>query len=291
MNVRWTAVLSALALAVTFSSCSKKSGQVVSQEPQISWAGSLEEAEAASQKTGDPILASFEAYWCPWSRLLRDSIYTNRAVRESLAAYECVAIDADRDSGLCATYDIKLYPTVLVLDSYGNEINRITGCCSPQDLLKRLAAPGRTDQLLAEMFRKEEQSGNDPEFLVSFGDLLRDMGTYDGALIRYERAALLDRDNKLGICEEATFAMAECCMLAGEYEEAGRRFEAFSESGFAGDRSGEAMILGALCYERARDTKDAVALLEDYVRSYRRGPYYDLAAKKIETLKAPRGSR
>lgn len=285
MRLAALAALMALVVLGVILSCSKENSQVQSQEVEIFWFKSLEEAEAVAQRTGDPILASFGAYWCPWSRLVRDSLYTDRAVRDSLTSYKCVAIDADRDSSLCKTYDIKLYPTVLVLDPYGNELNRVTGYYSPEDFLRRLSSPGRNDQVLAEMFRREEQAGDDAEFLMNFGDLLRDMGTYDGALMRYERAAQIDKGNRLGISEEATFATAECCMLAGEYKEAGRRFELFAESGFSSDRRGEALILGALCYEQAGDVKNAVALLEDYLRSNRRGAYSDLATKRLETLK------
>jgi len=284
---RSLSVLLFLAGAV-MTSCSQERDVPQSREPSIAWSGTLDEAKMEAQKTGDRILASFEAYWCTWSRLLRESLYVNPAVIESLGAYKCVAIDGDKDSSLCREYDVRVYPTIIVMDPYGGEIERIIGYCPPHDFLKRLSLVRQTDEMLADMFRRETTSENDPEFLMDFGDLLRNMGTYDAALMRYEKAAAMDKGNRLGICEEATYAMAECCMLAGEYKEAGRRFGLFTESYPTSETGEEALLLGALCYEQRGDRKDALDLLGKYLMTYRTGSFVDFVRNKREALKARR---
>lgn len=284
-------VLSALLLlaAAVLTSCSQERDVPQPREPAIAWSATLNEAEIEAQKTGDRILASFEAYWCPWSRALRESLYADPAVVESLGAYRCVAIDGDRDSALAREYDVRLYPTIIVMDAYGAELERIIGYCPPRDFLRRLSLIRQTDEMLADMFRLEAASENDPEFLMDFGDLLRNMGTYDAALIRYEKAAAMDKGNRLGICEEATYAMAECCMLAGEYGEAGRRFGLFAESYPGSEQSAEGLLVGARCYEQADDRKDAIELLGKYILTYRTAPLADFVRAKREALKAGTG--
>ncbi|HVP58814.1 MAG TPA: thioredoxin family protein [bacterium] len=265
--------------------CSKERETLQPPQPAIAWSSTLTEAKLEAQKTGDRILASFEAYWCPWSRLLRESLYVDPAVVDSLASFKCVSIDADRDTALCAEYDIQLYPTIVIMDAYGGEIERLVGYYSPDEFLSRLSSIRLRDALVADTFRREEQSANDPRFLMDFADLLRNVGTYDAALLRYEKAADLDKNNLLGIYEEATYAMAECDLLAGKYREAGDRFSFFVKSNGSSDRCGEATVLAALCYERARDRADAIAMLEAYLKSFK-GEYSDFAAKRLADLRA-----
>jgi len=279
------AILPVCILAVLFAFCSRDREITQPQPPAIDWSGTLDEAKIEAQKTGRSILVSFEAYWCPWSRLLRESLYVAPAVIESLRSYKCVAIDADRDSSLCGEYDVNLYPTIIVMDPYGGELQRIVGYYPPQEFLRQLSYVRQGDQVLREMFRKEEQSRDDPRFLMDFGNLLRNMGTYDAALLRYERAGQMDRGNKLGIAEEAAFAMAECNMLAGQFGEAGNRFKVFAEAGPGNEQCEEAAILAALCYQEAKDRKSAIAALEEYLRGNRDGVFSEFARARIAALK------
>jgi tetratricopeptide (TPR) repeat protein len=270
------------------ASCSKERETPRALGPSIAWSSTLAEAKLEAQKTGDRILASFEAYWCPWSRLLRESLYTNPAVIDSLASFKCVSLDADRDTAVCAEYDIRLYPTIIVMDPYGGEIDRMVGYHSPDEFLARLSSLRARDALVAEMFKREEQSADDPSFLMDLADLLRNSGTYDAALLRYERAANLDKDKRLGIYEEATYAMAECSLLAGAYREAGDRFRFFVNTNPTSERCGEATMLAALCYERAKDRRTAVEMLGTYLAG-QKGEFTEFASKRLAELRTGAG--
>ncbi|MFC1800408.1 hypothetical protein ACFL2Z_05850, partial [Candidatus Eisenbacteria bacterium] len=84
---------------------------------------------------------------------------------------------------------------------------RITGFCTPEEFIEGLVRiEGRSDRL-AEMFRLEETRANDQGFLIAFGKLLMEIGMYDGALIRFDRASQIDSDDRFGTLEEATYAM------------------------------------------------------------------------------------
>ncbi|MFZ1946047.1 MAG: thioredoxin fold domain-containing protein [bacterium] len=272
----------ALCLVLALSICCSKDRGATDLGPRaIAWSGSLEEARLEAQRTGDRVLASFEAYWCPWSRLLRESLYADPAVVDSLSGYRCVAVDADRDSAICKEYDVKIYPTIIVMDSYGAELNRLVGYSPPREFLDRLASLRRGDRVVAEMFALEAQHATDPQFLLRLGDLLRDMGTYDAALLRYERAAEADAGNKAGIREEATYSMAECCMVAGEYRAAAERFKHFAAADSSSERCEEAMVLAALCYEQAGERRQAEDQIADYLRAFPDGVYAEFARKRI----------
>jgi thioredoxin-related protein len=285
-RVVWTWMLGvAVLLAIA---CSRDKTVEAPPERGIAWSASVDDARLEAQKSGDRILMSFEAYWCPWSRLMRESLYVDPAVIESLASFRCVAIDADRDSSLCREHDITVFPTVIVTDTYGVEMARVVGYLPPMEFLKRLSSARQTDQALAEMFRSEQRRGDDPEFLIHFADLLRNMGTCDAALMRYEKAAEISRGKRNDLYEEATYAMAECSMLAGEYRSAAERFRSFVASNPGSSRCEEAMVLTALCSKQAGDLTRAIDGLETYLRTYPGGAYAEPARKEVENLRTRR---
>jgi tetratricopeptide (TPR) repeat protein len=284
MRTRFLLLVSVLVwcFGLALAACCSRDREVAEPGPKsIVWSGTLEEARLEAQKTGDRVLASFEAYWCPWSRLLRESLYVDPAVVDSLSAYRCVAIDAERDSAVCKEYDVKVYPTIIVMDSYGAEIDRVVGYSTPTEFLDKLSSLRQSDRLVADMFAAEAEHSTDPRFLLRLGNLLRDMGTYDAALLRYERAAEADAGNKAGIFEEATYAMAECCMMAGEYRAAAERFKHFAVASPSSERCEEATVLAALCYEQAGDKRQAGDQMAGYLRAFPDGVFAEFAQKRI----------
>jgi hypothetical protein len=49
-------------------------------------------------------------------------------------------------------------------------------------------------------------------------------------------------------------------------------------------------MLGAMCYEQAKDRTSAVEMLEDYLQNFRDGTFAQFASKKLTGLRA-RGGR
>jgi tetratricopeptide (TPR) repeat protein len=268
------------------AACAKDQRQPKSEHPGLTWYSSLDEALLEAQEGGDLVLMSFGADWCPWSRLVRESLFVSEAVVDSLSSFKCVAFDADRDTATCRELGISLYPTTVITDAYRAELGRIIGYYSPEEFLQVLAQiEGRSDRL-AEMFRQEETQANDPGFLISFGRLLLEIGMYDAALLRFDRASEIDNDDQFGTVEEATYSMAECYMLAGKHREAGRRFRLFAESYPGSDRYEYATVLAALCYERVSYLKVAVEIYEEYLENPIGGTFTGFVTSRLDSLDA-----
>jgi tetratricopeptide (TPR) repeat protein len=257
-------------------------------EVGLTWYASVDEAMAEAQRNGDLVLLSCGAGWCPWTRLVRESLFVNDAVIGSLSEYRCVAVDADSDSARCQDMGIVLYPTTVITDAYGSELGRITGFCTPEEFIEGLVRiEGRSDRL-AEMFRLEETLANDHGFLIAFGKLLMEIGMYDGALIRFDRASQIDSDNRFGTLEETTYAMAECYMLAGKYKEAGRRFRIFAREHPGSERYEYATVLAGLCYERVNYRSVAMEIYEDYLENQGEGNLSGFVRSRLDGLKKER---
>ncbi len=277
-------LLTAGLILILVVACARDEQQSPAPQSTLSWYGSVKAAEDGAREGGDLILLSFEARWCPWSRLMRESLYVNEEVVESLAVLRCVRVDADTDSNLVKEFGVTVYPTVVVTDAYRCELGRIVGYHLPGQFLERLTYLKSREDLLAEMFRQEEASIDDPTFLVALGKALAEMGMYEGALIRFDRASTIDSDDRYGTLEEADYSLAETYMLAGESREAGRRFRHFASSHPSSDRVEHALVLAALCYREAGYTKVAKEIYGDYLKGFESGEFSHFVRSQLDSL-------
>ncbi|MFH1312207.1 MAG: thioredoxin fold domain-containing protein [Candidatus Eisenbacteria bacterium] len=279
-------VLVGLFILVFMVACGRDRDRPEPVAANITWYTSIDEAELDAQQDGDLMLLSFGASWCPWSRLMRESLFVNSAVVESLASVRCVGINIDRDTSLVREFGVVLYPTAVVTDAYGGEIGRMTGYHTPEEFLARLTCLRQREDELAGMFKQEETLANDPTFLIAFGKFLVEMGMYDGALIRFDRATQIDEDDRFGTLEEATYSLAECYMLDHEYKEAARRFRLFTGEYPGSDRAEQAAVLAALCYQEVDYYKVATEIYEDYLETFPDGEFAQFVRARIDSLEA-----
>jgi tetratricopeptide (TPR) repeat protein len=273
-----------ICLAVFLGACGRGRNALPGRSAGPVWYASLEEARKAAGENGDIILMSFEAPWCPWSKMMHDSVYVNPTVAESLSAVKCVALEAGSDTALEKELGIVVYPTIVVADAYGGELGRMIGYYSPPEFLERLGTVRHSRENLAEMFRREEAGSEDPEFLMAFGRMLLEMGLYDGALLRFDRATRVDQDSVSGWIEEAEYSMAECYMLSGKYKEAGRRFRVFTERFPDSERCEYAEVLAAVCYRKAGYPKVASEIYEEYLREFGHGDFAPFVRAVLDSL-------
>ena len=271
-------------LAVLAGSCGSKQEAEREGAATLSWYGSFEEARTAAEETGDMILISFEASWCPWSALMRESLYVNPAVVESLSAIKCVAVEAPDDSTFQKEFGVVVYPTIILTDAYGGELGRMIGYHSPDEFLGRLSAVWQSKEKLSRTFRREESFSEDPAFLMRFGRLLLEMGMYEAALIRFDRATRLDQDVEPETIEEAEYSMAEAYMLYGKYREGGRRFRIFAERFAGSERNEHARVLAGICYQKVGYYKVATGIYENYLETFDDGDFAPFARSMLDSL-------
>ena len=139
-------------LAVLVGACGPEQHTTREGHSALSWYDSIGAAQTAAKETGDIILVSFEASWCPWSALMRESLYVNEAVIESLSSFKCVAVRAPEDTALQREFGIVVYPTVVLTDAYGGELGRMIGYHSPGEFLGRLDDVRHSKDKLAKTF-------------------------------------------------------------------------------------------------------------------------------------------
>lgn len=103
------------------------------------WHTDLDSALDEAKKTNKPIFVDFYTTWCPYCKQLDEMTLSDPQVQEKLSENYVVAkIDASKYPDIASNYKIYGYPTLLFLDSNGQEIKRIEGYVDPNTLLNQL---------------------------------------------------------------------------------------------------------------------------------------------------------
>ncbi|MEE8336220.1 MAG: thioredoxin family protein, partial [Candidatus Neomarinimicrobiota bacterium] len=89
----------------------------------------------------DLVLVDFETDWCKWCKVLDENTYPDPEVikfaRKNMVGFK---IDAEKGAGinLARKYNVTGFPTLVIMDNDGREIDRIIGYMPPEPFLKEL---------------------------------------------------------------------------------------------------------------------------------------------------------
>lgn len=88
---------------------------------------------AKAKAEGRPVFLDFTTEWCGWCRKLEKDTYTQAAVGEVMKGFVNVMVDAEKGEGpdLAKRYRVSGFPTLVIVDATGAEIDRIGGYRPP----------------------------------------------------------------------------------------------------------------------------------------------------------------
>jgi thiol-disulfide isomerase/thioredoxin len=160
MNVRVGRIARVVPVAVIAASLALASAGLGAEN----WLTNYDEAMAESTKTGKPVLALFTGSdWCPHCRTLEERVLATPAFGQWAEEHVVLLMVDLPESGItpevrsersriCIKYGVRTFPTVLVLDSFGEKVAEEKGYrgLSAASWIKRVAAKTPAPQAVAE---------------------------------------------------------------------------------------------------------------------------------------------
>lgn len=194
-----------------------------------------------------------------------------------------VKVNADVDSMLAREYHVSGYPTVVLTNKDGVEIDRIVGFLPSVEFLKTLRDYEKGIGTLDDLVRRADTL-TDRLLFFQIANKYKYRDRSEEAQVWYQR--VIDEGEPTdSLSGESHMALADMMRRAKDYD---RALVAFGEikQKFVGSMFAEgADIYTAIVYKQKGDTAQAIAAFENFIKWYPESEDVEYAAKQIEKLK------
>lgn len=139
-------------------------------------------AEALQQSAAEkkPVFLDCYTTWCGPCKYMADEVFTLKEAGDYFNKnFVSIKIDMEKGEGieLAKKYAIKAYPTFLVLDAEGTELNRVVGGSTLADFIVRIEVGLNSKKSLAELESKYESGSISKKDLTTYWLLMREGGS------------------------------------------------------------------------------------------------------------------
>jgi len=187
---------------------------------------------------------------------MADSTLPDTYVQKFLKNFAPAVINAEVDTITANRYGVKSYPTTLILNRQGQEIDRLVGYFPPEEFVagvtNALAGIGTLDDLL----RKSEA---EPvvDNIYEVGQKYRWRGEYDQAASFFNRVMAMDPTNASGKSAESAYNLGHMKYKLKDYLSAVELWKKMVAAYPTDEISIDAELMTAYSYQKAGDFKNA----------------------------------
>ncbi len=275
----------ALVMLLSLGCGVEKSGDTVSG-PSIDFVMGYEEALTAAKEKNQPVLIDFYTDWCRWCKVLDTVTYVDPIVVELSKTVVFAKVNAEKDTVSRNSNSIAGYPSILLFDSNGEEIDRIVGYLPGPEFVETinnyLNGIGTIDY-----YKAMADSAPTSEIDFYLAEKYNDRGMYEEAEEYFQKVIKNNKNNEGEYTSGAMLSLAGISLSLDKYDEAIKRYKEAKTKFTDSAMVDESDIMIAICYRIKGDTTTAIKAFEDYLKAHPNSPDTGYAIKQIEKLKNP----
>jgi len=216
---------------------------------------------------------------------LEDSTFTSKDVIALSKEMIFVKAEAKKDTAVGDQYEIAGFPTVILMKSSGEEIDRIYGYLPPAEFVSTIRSYLQGKEILEDIENRFQADSTDVELTFKLADKYEARRKYDQAALYYQKVVALDPEDKKGKSQDAMMNLAWLEMRRKEYLKAVDAFGNFLEKYPESEMIEDAERFIPYSYAKAGDTTKALNLYEKFLKDYPSSEDTSWVRKKIGELK------
>jgi periplasmic divalent cation tolerance protein len=253
---------------------------------RIFWVRTMPDALKAARAERKPVMTYFFIRNSAQCEKFEEGVLGAADVVEAARAFLCVRLDAAQNVEQTRKFDVRGAPSVLLLDSAGNEIGRVTGLADKATMLSRMAEAQSGALTLREA--RQRAAGNPGDVAANWkvAQSYLDEGREDLAEPHLRNVIAYDDANRRGHTDSAMFALGFCLGKRGRHAAAAYCMETFLERWPNHKNREQALYCMGLSQAASGKKDQGRATLERLLREYPNGVTAVAARQTLEKLDA-----
>lgn len=140
------------------------------------------------------LFIDFRASWCPPCIRLEKEVFNQKSFQKYANSYVFLSIDVDREDNypLVERFQIKAFPTLVILDNQENEIHRILDYLPLKNMNKYLNEIAKNKPMTLSKLTEKAELG-DKASMILLAESLFDAYRFEEAINWYEKANLINK--------------------------------------------------------------------------------------------------
>jgi len=126
-------------------------------------------------------------------------------------------LNAEVDTTTAKRYRVLGYPTIMVLDEHGKEIDRVVGYYRAPQFISQVEDYLAGRNTLASMVAEEPAKKDSADFVYRLGDRFADHGLFDDSRTRFQKFVTMDPKNTTGHVDDALYRLARMARKDKDY--------------------------------------------------------------------------
>jgi TolA-binding protein len=252
----------------------------------ITWTRAIHAALADAQAHHRPVLLDMYTDWCEWCHALDDTTYVDPTFIQFSKRFTMSRINAEVDTVTAAHYHVSGYPTVLVLNEKGDEIDRVVGYARAPQFIAQIEDVLAGRNTLASILAQEPAHTNDPEFTYKLAESLNNHGRLDEARDHYLKFVSMDPKNGSGYTDDAYYSLARMARKRKDYASDRTFAQTIVDKYPQSDMWRPAILEVGQSYSKAGQLEKARGIFLDYAKRFPDDGDAPWAREQADTLGA-----
>ncbi|MEW5701736.1 MAG: tetratricopeptide repeat protein [Candidatus Zixiibacteriota bacterium] len=253
---------------------------LAAQEPSdtvstgISWFNSLAEAKPLADSSKRQVLLALYTDWCRWCRVMDESTFADPGVIDLEKRLVFVRVDAEIDTATARRFAVWAYPTMVLTNSEGQEVDRVVGYVPPAQFRQTIVDYLEGHGVLWDWEQRARDKPGDPSAAFAQGEIYMRRGDFAKARGQFDQVLTRDPKNSSGRADDALFAMGMMHRREESWYKAIEEFKQIAKKFSKSEWLEDAAIYIPWLYAQAGDTSEALrhyrAFLKDFKGSQER---------------------
>ncbi|MFQ5741401.1 MAG: thioredoxin fold domain-containing protein [Acidobacteriota bacterium] len=254
----------------------------------IPWGHDYEQALESARLQSRPVITYLFTDWCTYCKQMEATTFKDPELLGKMSdKYIWVKLNAETNPEgvrLARQFAITGYPTIIVLDPEGEELDRMEGYFPSREFEESVELALSSPTSYGHLKRAVQEHGDSLALQYALGQKEVERGDLSAAAGRFRKIIETDPKNKDGFTDRSYYALAEAEASKGMAQEALSTLDnlvaGFPQSPVVADA---ALLRGRIHYYNGQPEK-AKQVLRDYLKRYPKHTYAEWAGRMIQEI-------